>query len=426
MAVNKQADLLSNLFRTSGITERILFTIGMIVLFRFGSHIPISGVDHNKIAALFTQGNLLGFINLFTGGAIAKFSIFAMGIIPFINASIIMQLLKPVIPRLNDLYKEGEAGRKQVVQYTRYLTLVLALLQGLGMSFWLKSTAIHFDAWFVITTTLILTAGAIFVMWMGELITERGIGNGASLLIFTGIVAAMPTYLSNTIKGIQIGTFNPFAVLILLLVFFGVIVAIVYVQEGFRKIPVTYAKRQVGNKIYGGQSTFIPMRINQGGVLPIIFASSILLIPATIYAFVQNPFTRTIQQNFSPGDWLYNVIYFVLIVFFCYFYASLIFEPVEVSNNLKKYGGFVPGIRPGKPTSDFLDGVLSKITFIGALFLGLVAIIPTFAEKATGVTSFAGLGATALLIMVGVAIDTSKQLQSHLLSHQYEGFLKKR
>jgi preprotein translocase subunit SecY len=417
--------VLLNLLKTSGITERLLFTVAMILLYRLGAHIPVNGVDHQVIAKLFGQGNLLGFIDLFSGGSLARFSIFAMGIIPFINASIIMQLLKPVVPQLNDLYKEGEAGRKQVTQYTRYLTLALALFEGLGLAWWLRSAAVDFNIFFIINTTITLTAGALFVMWLAELITERGVGNGASLLIFVGIVAAMPTYISNTGKLIAAGSITLWQLLILLAIFAAVIVAIIYVQEGYRKIPVTYAKRQVGNKVYGGQSTHIPMKLNQGGVLPIIFASSILMIPTTIYAFVKNPATMQIDQFFSPGNWLYNLIYFLLIFFFCYFYAAIIFEPVEVSKNLEKNGGFIPGIRPGKATSTFFDFVLTRITFIGALYLGLVAIIPTIAEKQTGVTSFIGLGSTALIIMVGVAIDTSRQIQTMLVSRQYEGFLKR-
>lgn len=417
--------VLLNLLKTSGITERLLFTVAMIILYRLGAHIPINGVDHAVIAKMFGQGNLLGFIDMFSGGSLARFSIFAMGIIPFINASIIMQLLKPVIPKLNELYKEGEAGRKQATQYTRYLTLALALMEGLGLSWWLRGAAVDFNIFFIINTTITLTAGSIFVMWLAELITERGVGNGASLLIFVGIVAAMPTYISNTGKLLAAGSINIFQLLILLAIFAAVIVAIIYVQEGYRKIPVTYAKRQVGNKVYGGQSTHIPMKLNQGGVLPIIFASSMLMIPTTIYAFVKTPATLSIDQFFSPGNWLYNLIYFLLIFFFCYFYAAIIFEPVEVSKNLEKNGGFIPGIRPGKATSSFFDFVLSRITFIGALYLGLVAIIPTIAEKATGVTSFIGLGSTALIIMVGVAIDTSRQIQTMLVSRQYEGFLKR-
>ncbi len=417
--------VLLNLLKTSGITERLLFTVAMIILYRLGAHIPINGVDHAVIAKMFGQGNLLGFIDMFSGGSLARFSIFAMGIIPFINASIIMQLLKPVVPKLNELYKEGEAGRKQVTQYTRYLTLALALMEGLGLSWWLRGAAVDFNIFFIINTTITLTAGSIFVMWLAELITERGVGNGASLLIFVGIVAAMPTYITNTGKLLAAGSINIFQLFILLAIFAAVIVAIIYVQEGYRKIPVTYAKRQVGNKVYGGQSTHIPMKLNQGGVLPIIFASSMLMIPTTIYAFVKTPATLSIDQFFSPGNWLYNLIYFLLIFFFCYFYAAIIFEPVEVSKNLEKNGGFIPGIRPGKATSSFFDFVLSRITFIGALYLGLVAIIPTIAEKATGVTSFIGLGSTALIIMVGVAIDTSRQIQTMLVSRQYEGFLKR-
>jgi len=353
-----------------------------------------------------------------------RFSIFAMGIIPFINASIIVQLLTVVIPHLEELHKEGEAGRKQIARYTRYLTVVLATFEGFGMSFWFRG--VMFDGYnflfFLVGTVISLTAGSTMVMWFSELITEHGIGNGASLLIFVGIVARIPSYIAQTVTLVRGGA-SILGVGFLIASFLAMIVGIVIIQEGQRRIQVQYAKRIVGRKMYGGQSTYIPLRVNQGGVIPIIFASSILLFPATIAQFIPNPTVQNIIGLISPSGNLYMVFFFILIFFFTYFYTAITFNPVELAENIKKYGGFITGIRPGRPTAEYLEYVITRLTLVGALFLACVAIVPSVVEKLTHITSFQGLGGTALLIMVGVAMDLVRQIETHLVTRQYEGLL---
>jgi preprotein translocase subunit SecY len=426
-------DAALELWRASGLKQKLLFTLMVIFLFRLGVHLPLGGLNLSRVDALFQSGGLMNFIDLFSGGALAKFSIFAMGIIPYINASIIMQLMGSVIPKLEELRKEGgEAGRRQMAQWTRYLTIVLGTIQSGGMAVWLwrSDAALGYPAaggvpfLFLAATTLTLVAGCMFIMWLGELITEHGIGNGASLLIFVGIVARLPQYWSNTQQLVSEGAVSGFAVALLLLVFFAILIAIIYASEGARKIPVQSAKRQVGRKVYGGRSSYIPFRINQGGVMPIIFASSVLLFPATINQFAKNEYIRMITDSLAPSKPLYAVAYFALIVFFSFFYASLVLNPIDLANNLKRYGSFIPGYRPGRHTSEFIEKVLTRITAIGAIFLGVIAIVPMIAERVTGVTTLQGLGSTALLIMVGVAIDLYNQLQAQLLARQYEGFMK--
>ncbi|OGC03671.1 preprotein translocase subunit SecY [candidate division WOR-1 bacterium RIFOXYA12_FULL_43_27] len=411
-------------FTIPDLKKKILFTVAMILVFRFGAHVPVPGVDASKLAALFSKGSLVGFLDMFTGGALMRFSVFAMGIVPYINASIIMQLLTIVIPTLEQLSKEGEAGRKQISQYTRYLSICLAAFQSFGMAFWMRGVVqpgINFPL-FVFLTVVSLTAGSTLVMWIGELITERGLGNGASMLIFVGIIARLPSYIANTYT-LVVGGASLIGVIFLLLSFIVLIVAIVFIQEGQRKIPVQYAKRVVGRKMLGGGNTFIPLKINQGGVIPIIFASSVLLFPATIAQFVPLPFMKAISDFLAPGGWFYMVLYFALIFFFTYFYTAITFNPTELANNIKKYGGFILGIRPGKPTADFLDFTISRLTFVGALFLATIALIPTIVEGVTKITSFQGLGSTALLIVVGVALDLVRQVETHLVTRQYEGLL---
>jgi len=417
-----------NLFRTffniPDLRKKILFTFGMLIIFRFGVHIPVAGVDALKLEHLFGQGNLLGFLDLFTGGALMRFSIFAMGIVPYINASIIMQLLTVVIPQLEELKKEGEAGSKQIAQYTRYLTVVLAAFQSFGMAFWLRGVVQETMPFplFLVVCVVTLTAGSVLVMWLGELVTERGIGNGASLIIFVGIVSRIPAYISQTVTLVRGGA-SLLGVIILLISFLAMIVAIVIIQEGQRKIQVQYAKRVVGRKMYGGGSTYIPLRINQGGVIPIIFASSVLLFPATIAQFVP-VFPLTLIATFlSPGHVWYMLFYFALIFFFTYFYTAITFNPTELAENIKKYGGFVMGIRPGKPTADYFEYTISRLTLVGAAFLGIIAVVPTIIEGITMITSFQGLGSTALLIVVGVALDLVRQIETHLVTRQYEGLL---
>ncbi|MFC1496210.1 preprotein translocase subunit SecY [Candidatus Margulisiibacteriota bacterium] len=404
--------------------KKVLFSFAMIVIFRLGSHIPVAGVDSVKLAALFSKGNLMGFLDMFTGGALMRFSIFAMGIIPFINASIMMQLLTVVIPQLEALSKEGESGRKQISQYTRYLAITLATFQSTGMAFWMRnvvSDEMPFGL-FLFLTVISLTAGSALVMWLGELITERGLGNGASLIIFVGIIARIPSNITKTITLVQGGA-SIIGVMFLVLSFIALIVAIVYIQEGQRKIPVQYAKRVVGRKMMGGGNTFIPLRINQGGVIPIIFASSVLLFPATIAQFIPHPIMQKIASFLAPGGGFYMIAYFLLIFFFTYFYTAITFNPEELANNIKKYGGFILGIRPGKPTAEFLEFTISRLTFVGAFFLASVALIPSIVEGITKITSFQGLGSTALLIVVGVALDLVRQVETHLVTRQYEGLL---
>lgn len=417
-------NVLKSIFNIADLRKKFIFTGLMVLVFRFGAHIPVSGVDPVKLSHLFGQGNLLGFLDLFTGGALMRFSIFAMGIVPYINASIIMQLLTIVIPQLEELAKEGDAGRKQIASYTRYLTVVLASFQAFGMSFWLRGVlqdGVSFPL-FLLSTVFSLTAGSVFIMWLGELITERGIGNGASIIIFIGIVSRIPSYIAQTATLVKGGA-SIVGVIIMIAAFILMIMAIVFIQEGQRKIPVQYAKKVVGRKMYGGGNTYIPMRINQGGVIPIIFASSVLLFPATMAQFIPLPFMQSVAKFLSPEGWFYMVLYFGLIFFFTYFYTAITFNPKELAENIKKYGGFILGIRPGKPTADYLEHTISRLTLLGALFLGLVAIVPNLVENATRITSFQGLGSTALLIVVGVAMDLVRQIETHLLTRQYEGLI---
>lgn len=417
-------NIFSALFNIQDLRKKILFTIGMLIIFRLGAHIPVMGVDATKLEMLFGKGNLMGFLDMFTGGALLRFSIFAMGIVPYINASIIMQLLQVVVPQLEELAKEGEAGRKQIAQYTRYLTVFLAGFQAFGMSFWLRGVMMEGVSFplFLVSTVLTLTAGSCLVMWIGELITERGIGNGASIIIFVGIASRIPSYVLQTVTLVRGGA-SLFGVLVLLAAFLAMIVAIVYIQEAQRKISVQYAKRIVGRKMYGGGTSFIPIRINQGGVIPIIFASSVLMFPATIAQFIPLPFMQSVAGWLSPSGGLYMLLYFALIFFFTYFYTAITFNPNEMAENIRKYGGFITGIRPGKPTAEYLEYIVSRLTLVGAIFLAGIAVVPTIVEGATKITSFQGLGSTALLILVGVAMDLVRQIETHLVTRQYEGLL---
>lgn len=418
--------------QAAGLRGRLLVTIGLLVLVRLGIFIPVPGIDRAKFAAGIQNLPALGFLDIFTGGGLSALGIFALGILPFINASIIMQLLTAAIPALEDLQKnEGEAGRRKISQITRYVALGWAVIQSAGLTFGLlRPYATTPGIWFIVETVLALTAGSMFVMWVSELITERGIGNGASLLIFVNIVAVLPTTLSNTIEFAQQGGRETVAqVVILLLVFLVMIVGIVFVQEGTRRIPIISARRQVGRRLYRERTSYLPLRLNQGGVMPIIFASAVLILPSSLAGFVGGEGTvgRVVNQvaiALQPGRWIYVVAYLLLILFFSYFYASLIVNPVDMSQNLKKMGASIPGIRPGKATSNYLEKVLNRLTFLGAIFLGIVATVPTLVEGATGVTTFRGLGATSLLILVGVAIDTAKQIQTYVISQRYEGMVK--
>jgi preprotein translocase subunit SecY len=418
--------------QAAGLRGRLLVTIGLLILVRLGIFIPVPGIDRTRFAEAVENLPALGFLDIFTGGGLSALGIFALGILPFINASIIMQLLTSAIPALEDLQKnEGEAGRRKISQITRYVALGWGIIQSLGITLGLlQPYAAQPGVWFVAETTLALTAGSMFVMWLSEVITEKGIGNGASLLIFVNIVATLPKTLGNTIEFAQQGGREAIAqVVLLLMVFLVMIVGIVFVQEGSRRIPIISARRQVGRKLYRERTSYLPLRLNQGGVMPIIFASAVLILPSSLASVFggESPISQGLA-NFAnalrPGSWVYVGVYLVLILFFSYFYASLIVNPVDMSQNLKKMGASIPGIRPGKTTSDYLEKVINRLTFLGAIFLGLVATVPTFVESATGVTTFRGLGATSLLILVGVAIDTAKQIQTYVISQRYEGMVK--
>lgn len=417
--------------QAAGLRSRLLVTIGMLLLVRLGIFIPVPGIDRVAFQqALQTNGglgSLIGILDILTGRGISTLGIFALGILPYINASIIMQLMAAAIPSLEDLQKnEGEAGRRKISQITRYVALGWAIFQSIGISLFVSGYATNPGPAFIAQTVLALTAGSMFVMWVGELITERGIGNGASLLIFVSIVSTLPRSLGQTIELAQSGDRSLVGgVVILLLVFLVMIVGIVFVQEGTRRIPIISARRQVGRKLYLEKSSYLPLRLNQGGVMPIIFASMVLFLPASLVQFFpNNPVLTQAIRYLSPGHWVYVVVYLTLILFFSYFYASLIINPVDMSQNLKKMGASIPGIRPGKATSEYIERVLNRLTFLGAIFLGLVAIVPTAVEGATQVRTFQGLGATSLLILVGVAIDTAKQIQTYVISQRYEGMVK--
>lgn len=419
-------DGLKGAFKVSELRTKLLFTLFMIFVFRVGTHIPVPGVDVEKFRDLIAGGMLFGFFDVISGGAFKSFSVFAMSIVPYINASIIMQLLTVVIPHLEKLAKEGEEGRKKITQYTRYFTVVLALLQAVGMSAVMgRSGIIHnpgFVSYAIIAITL--TAGTALLMWIGEQITEHGIGNGISLLIFAGIVSRLPAGLQNLYMQLEAGTVNILSILILAVIGALVIAAVVAVQEGQRRIPVQYAKRVVGRRVYGGQSTHLPLKVNQAGVIPVIFASSLLMFPSQIAQWFQgSAFADFYTRYFGWGTAAHAVIYALLIIGFTYFYTAVIMNPVDVADNIKKYGGFIPGIRPGRPTAEYISRVMSRVTLAGAVFLALIAILPNFVLLATRIPNIY-FGGTALLIVVGVALDTMKQIESHLLMRSYQGFIK--
>ena len=395
----------------------------MFGIFRLGTHIPVPGVNPAVIEQLFTSGNLFGLLDLFSGGALSKFSVFAMSITPYINASIIMQLLTVVVPQFEQWSKEGEEGRKKITQITRYSTVVLAFIQALGMAYGLKAAIINPGFASVLIIAITLTAGTTFLMWLGEQITAKGIGNGISLIIFAGIVAALPKGVATIYKYLQAGTINYFNIFLFVVIAVAMIVFVIAIQQGQRKIPVQYAKRVVGRKTYGGQSTHIPLKVNQAGVIPIIFASSVLMFPVTIAQFIQVPWVKTIADYFAWGTPLQTTLYALMIIFFTYFYTAVTVKISDMAENLKKYGGFIPGIRPGKPTADYLDRVLTRITLAGAVFLAFIAILPNFIASATNIQGVY-FGGTALLIIVGVALDTMKQVESMVLMRHYQGFMK--
>ena len=416
---------LSNIFRIVELRNKIAYTLLMFVIFRAGIHIPVPGVDASAIESLFNSGSLFGLLDLFAGGALSKFSIFAMSITPYINASIIMQLLQAVVPTFEEWKKDGQEGQKKIAKVTRYGTVFLAAIQAFGMAYALRANQalVTNDIIHVLVITIILTAGTMLLMWVGEQITAYGIGNGISLIIFAGIVARLPEGIQTIIEYVQSGTVNMFQVAIFAVLAIIMIVATVAATQGQRRIAIQYAKRVVGRKTYGGQATFLPLKINQAGVIPIIFASSVLMFPATISQFVQNPTLKSVADMFAWGTPLQTTLYAVLIFVFTYFYTAISMNITDMADNMKKYGGFIPGIRPGKPTADYVDRVMTRITFAGALFLALVAILPNFIGGITGIEGVY-FGGTALLIVVGVALDTMQQVESLVLTRHYKGFVK--
>lgn len=422
-----------NISKIPELQKRILVSFLLLAVYRIGAHVPTPGIDAKALAAFFesARGSLLGLFDLFAGGALSNLSVFALGIMPYISASIVLQLLVVVIPHLEKLSKEGEAGRRKITQYTRYGTVLLSMVQGFGISIGLESMAgpsgasiVIEPGWaFRLMTVITLTAGTSFIMWLGEQITERGIGNGISLIIFAGIVCRGPAAVVNTFRLVSTGEMGIFVILFIFVLMVGVVGVVVFVEGGQRKIPVQYAKRVVGRKIYGGQTTHLPLKVNTAGVIPPIFASSIIMFPATIANFVPHPWMKEVAGYLMPGRLVYELCYVAFIVFFCYFYTAVVFNPVDVADNMKKYGGFVPGIRPGKKTAEYIDNVLSRLTFGGAIYVSAVCVLPSILVSYFNVPFY--FGGTALLIIVGVALDTAGQIEAHLLTRQYEGLLKK-
>ncbi|MCK4431461.1 MAG: preprotein translocase subunit SecY [Candidatus Aminicenantes bacterium] len=446
-----------NIFSIPDLRKRVIFTLFILAVYRIGAQIPNPGISGSALAEFWAmqKGTIFGMMDLFTGQNMSRMTIFALGIMPYISASIILQLLQVVWPYLEKLSKEGELGRKKITQYTRYGTLFICLIQSFGISMLLEGlkspgglAIVPNPGWgFKFMTVLTLTTGTVFIMWLGEQISERGIGNGISLIIFAGIVVNFPRGVQSVVEGLRTGDMDPLRLIFLVVLMLLVVAIIVFVERGQRRIPVSYAKRVVGRKIYGGQSTHLPLRVNTGGVIPIIFAASVITIPSTIAQMIQVPFIQNIAQQFIPGMPLYSLFYIGAIIFFTYFYVSIIFNPTDVADNLRKYGGFIPGIRPGKNTSDFIDSVLSRLTLIGAIYLAAVAILPDFLTRGFRVATlpFIGsfldqnlprwftqglnvdfyFGGTSILIVVGVAMDTLQQIEAQLVMRHYDGFMRR-
>ena len=414
---------LANIFRITELRQKVIFTLAMFIVFRAGTHIPVPGVNASVIEQLFRSGNLFGLLDMFSGGALSKFSIFAMSITPYINASIILQLLKVVVPTLEQWSKEGEEGYKKTTKLTRMLTVALAFIQACGMAYGLRMAINNPGIGSILLIALPLTAGPVFLMWIGEQMTARGVGNGISLIIFAGIVSRLPDGLKIIFQYLQAGTVNILNVILFAAIALAMIVFVIMISQGIRKIPVQYAKRVVGKKAYGGHTSYIPLKVNTAGVIPIIFASSVLMFPVTIAQFVDVPWVKTLGKWFEWGSPVQTTLYVLMILFFTYFYTAVSFNIGDLSDNIKKNGGFIPGLRPGKPTTDYLDRVMSRITLAGAIFLSLIALMP----HAIGwMTRIEGIyfGGTALLIVVGVALDTMKQIESLVLMRHYHGFMK--
>ncbi|MBL7049309.1 MAG: preprotein translocase subunit SecY [Nitrospira sp.] len=419
-----------NVFKVAELKSRIVFTLALLAVYRIGAHIPTPGINGEELSKFLMKqgGALMGFFDMFSGGALSKATIFALGIMPYISASIILQLLTVVIPVLARLAKEGESGRKKITQYTRYGTVVISIIQSIGIAVGIESMSdgafVENPGWaFRLMTMITMTSGTAFIMWLGEQITERGIGNGISLIIFAGIVARFPNAVISSISLMRAGELHILLMLLVLVIMIAAIAFIVFVERGQRKIPVQYAKRQVGRKIYGGQNTHLPLKVNTAGVIPPIFASSIIMFPATIAGFIAIPWVQALSRQLAPGNVLYTTIYVSMIFFFCYFYTSIIFNPIDIADNLKKQSGFIPGVRPGTNTSDYIYRVLARITFGGALYLSLVCILPDILQGYFKVPFY--FGGTSVLIIVGVALDTISQMESHLVTRSYDGFLKK-
>ncbi len=421
---------IQNIFKIAELKNRVLFTLSLLAVYRIGAHIPTPGINSEALSKFLTEkgGAMMGFFDMFSGGALSRVTIFALGIMPYISASIIFQLLTVVIPALGKLAKEGESGRKRITKYTRYATVVIGAIQSFGIAVGLEGMAggqfIQNPGWgFRILTMITLTSGTAFLMWLGEQITERGIGNGISLIIFAGIAARFPNAVFSTGSLVRAGELSIFFVILLVILMVAVIGGIIYIERGQRKIPVQYAKRVVGRKVFGGQSTHLPLKVNTAGVIPPIFASSIIMFPATIAGFIAVPWVQAIAKQLSPGTPVYTLLYVGMIFFFSYFYTAVIFNPVDIAENLQKHGGFIPGIRPGQKTTEYIYRVLTRLTFVGAFYLAVVCVMPELLIKRFNVPFY--FGGTSLLIAVGVALDTVSQIESHLVTRSYDGFLKK-
>lgn len=430
MAVSSSS--VQNVFKIPELKKRVLFSLAFLAIYRIGVHIPTPGIDGDALATFFAQyqDTLFGIFNMFSGGALERLSVFALGIMPYISASIILQLLTVVFPHLERLSKEGEQGRKKITQYTRYGTIILSIIQGFGIAVGLENMSapgglaiVFTPGWgFRIMTVITLTAGTAFIMWLGEQISERGIGNGISLIIFAGIVARMPQAVGNTFRMLSTGEMGIFAVVLLIVLMVLVIAFINFMEQGQRRIPVQYAKRVVGRKMYGGQTTHLPLKLNTSGVIPPIFASSLIMFPATLASFFKEiAVMQYISSALTPGRLIYELIFVAFIFFFCFFYTAIVFNPADVAENMKKYGGFIPGVRPGKRTADYIDRVLTRITLGGAAYVSSVCVLPSVLMTQLNVPFY--FGGTSLLIVVGVAIDTVGQIESHLITRNYEGFL---
>lgn len=417
------------IFKIPELRKRVVFTLAMLAVYRIGIHIPTPGVDGAALQQVFQnmQGTIFGWFNLFTGGALERFSIFALGVMPYISSSIIFQLLTVAWPYLHELQKEGEQGRKKITQYTRYGTVLLCVIQGYGMAVGLEQASnppvvISPGLGFRLLTVVTLTGGTVFLMWLGEQISERGIGNGISLLIFAGIAAGIPGGMGSTFSLYRSGELSLLKILLIGLIIVATFFIIIFIERGARRIPVQYAKRIVGRKVYGGQNTHLPLKVNTAGVIPPIFASSLIMFPATLATFFPNKYVQEFQALLQPGGTIYNVLFVTLIVFFCYFYTAIVFKTDDVAENLKKYGGFVPGIRPGLPTAQYIDFVLTRITTGGAVYISAICILPTMLTQNLNVPFY--FGGTSVLILVGVALDTVSQVETYLLQRNYDGFMK--